>query len=60
MSMELNLSEKVSSLLQAIFLLILPWIVLIIGLVVSIENVWFYLLCVTWFGCGLIFFETLN
>jgi hypothetical protein len=58
--MELNLSERVSSLLQAVFLLILPWVVLIIGLVVSIENVWFYLLCITWFGCGLIFFETLN
>jgi hypothetical protein len=58
--MELNLSEKVGSLLQALFLLILPWVVLVIGLVVSFENVWFYLLCITWLGCGLVFFETLN
>ncbi|HWR63358.1 MAG TPA: hypothetical protein VN365_03025 [Candidatus Thermoplasmatota archaeon] len=58
--MELNLSEKVGSLLQAVFLLILPWIVLLIGLTVSFENVWFYLLCITWFGCGLVFFGTLN
>jgi hypothetical protein len=58
--MELNLSEKVGSLLQAVFLLILPWIVLLIGLTVSFENVWFYLLCITWFGCGLDFFGTLN
>jgi hypothetical protein len=58
--MELNLSEKVGSLLQALFLLILPWIVLLIGLTVSFENVWFYLLCITWFGCGLVFFGTLN
>jgi hypothetical protein len=58
--MELYLSEKVGSLLQAVFLLILPWVVLLIGLVVSFENVWFYLLCVTWFGCGMIIFETLN
>jgi len=58
--MELNLSEKVGSLLQAIFLLILPWVVLIIGLVVSFESVWFYLLCITWLGCGLVFFGTLN
>jgi hypothetical protein len=58
--MELNLSEKVGSLLQALFLLILPWVVLLIGLVVSFDNVWFYLLCITWLGCGLVFFGTLN
>jgi hypothetical protein len=58
--MELNLSERVGSLLQALFLLILPWVVLLIGLAVSLDNVWFYLLCITWFGCGLVFFGTLN
>ena len=58
--MELNLSERVGSLLQALFLLILPWVVLLIGLTVSFNNVWFYLLCITWFGCGLVFFGTLN
>jgi hypothetical protein len=58
--MELNLSERVGSLLQALFLLIFPWVVLVIGLVVSLDNVWFYLLCITWFGCGLVFFGTLN
>jgi hypothetical protein len=58
--MELNLSERVGSLLQALFLLILPWVVLLIGLAVSLDNVWYYLLCVTWFGCGLVFFGTLN
>lgn len=58
--MELNLSEKVGSLLQAILLLILPSVILLIGLAVSFENVWFYLLCITWFGCGLVFYGTLN
>lgn len=58
--MDLNLSEKVGSLLQAVILLILPLVILLIGLVISLENVWFYLLCLTWFGCGLIFFGTLN
>jgi hypothetical protein len=38
--MELNISEKVGSLLQAVFLLILPWVVLLIGLMVSLEKVW--------------------
>ncbi len=58
--MELELSEKVGSLLQAVFLLILPLIILLVGLAVSLENIWFYLLCITWFGCGIIFFGTLN
>jgi len=58
--MELNLSERVGSLLQALFLLILPWVVLLIGLAESFNNVWFYLLCITWFGCGLVFFGALN
>jgi hypothetical protein len=58
--MELNLSERVGSLLQALFLLILPWIILLIGLTESFNNVWFYLLCITWFGCGLVFFGALN
>jgi hypothetical protein len=58
--MELNVSEKVGSFLQALFLLILPWVVLLIGLAVNLDNVWFYLLCITWFGCGLVFFGTLN
>jgi hypothetical protein len=58
--MELNFSERVGSLLQALFLLILPWVVLLIGLAVSLDNVWYYLLCITWFGCGLVFFGTLN
>ncbi|MBN1859960.1 MAG: hypothetical protein JW840_00710 [Candidatus Thermoplasmatota archaeon] len=58
--MELTLSEKVGSLLQAVFLLILPMIILLIGLVFSFNNVWLYLLCLTWFGCGLVFFESLH
>jgi hypothetical protein len=58
--MELNMEEQVRSLLLALFLLILPWVVLLIGLVFNLENVWFYLLCVTWFGCGVIFYGTMN
>ncbi len=58
--MEFNMSEKVGSLLQAVLLLILPWVILLIGLVVHIDNVWLYLLCITWFGCGMVLFCTLN
>jgi hypothetical protein len=58
--MDLTLSEKVGSLVQAVFLLILPLVLLLIGLMISLDNVWFYLLIITWFGCGLIFFGTLH
>jgi hypothetical protein len=58
--MEVHLSEKVGSLLQALFLLVLPWVVILIGIATSIENVWYYLLSITWFGCGLVFYGTLN
>jgi hypothetical protein len=58
--MELNLTESAKELLQAFFLLILPWIVIIIGVIVPIESVWYYLLSITWFGSGVIFFATLR
>jgi hypothetical protein len=58
--MEVHLSEKVGHLLLVLFLLILPWVAILIGLAVSLENVWYYLLSVTWFGCGLVFYGTLN
>jgi len=58
--MELNLSENIRTLLLAFLILILPWIVIIIGLVYKVDNVWFYLLGITWFGCGMVFYGTLN
>jgi hypothetical protein len=58
--MELNLSENVRTLLLAFLILVLPLIVIILGLVYNIDNVWFYLLCITWFGCGVVFYGTLN
>jgi hypothetical protein len=58
--MEFHLSEKVGSLLQVLILLILPWVAILAGLAASIENVWYYLLSITWFGCGLVFYGTLN
>lgn len=58
--MELNMEEHVRSFLLALFLLILPWVVLLIGMIFHLENVWFYLLCVSWFGCGVIFYGTMN
>ena len=58
--MELTLSEHVRTLLLAFLILVLPLIVLVIGLVYNVDNVWFYLLCITWFGCGMVFYGTVN
>jgi len=58
--MELNLSENVRTLLLAFLILVLPIIVIIVGLVYNIDNVWYYLLCITWFGCGVVFYGALR
>ena len=58
--MEINLTDQVKGLLQAFLLIILPLIVLIIGILVNIANVWYYALAITWFGSGLIFYIALN
>ena len=58
--MELNLSENVRTLLLALLILILPLILIIVGLVYNVDNVWVYLLCITWFGCGVVFYGALR
>jgi hypothetical protein len=54
--MEVELSDTVRTLLLAFLILALPLILIIVGLYYSVDNVWFYLLTITWFGCGLIFY----
>ena len=58
-----------AKILLAFFLLILPWIVIILGLVVDFEIVifdtlipkaWYFVLAITWFGSGVIFFGALK
>lgn len=58
--MELNLSENVRTLLLAFLTLALPLIIIIVGLVYNLDNVWYYLLCITWFGCGVVFYGALR
>ena len=58
--MELNISENIRTLLLAFLILILPLIVIIVGLVYNLDNVWYYLLCITWFGCGVVIYGTLH
>ncbi|MCK5112296.1 MAG: hypothetical protein KAQ84_02020 [Thermoplasmatales archaeon] len=58
--MEINLTDQVKGLLQAFLLLILPLIVIVLGIIFTIENAWYFLLAITWFGSGVIFFSALN
>ncbi|MCK4415634.1 MAG: hypothetical protein KAU84_00630 [Thermoplasmatales archaeon] len=58
--MEINLTDQVKGVLQAFLLLILPLIVIVLGIIFAIENIWYFLLAITWFGSGLIFFSALN
>ena len=65
--MEINLTEPVKGILSMFFLLILPWIFIVLGIAVNIENIigsgwtaWYFLLSITWFGSGVVFFGALN
>ena len=65
--MDITLSQTVKDLLSAFLLLILPLIIIVLGLIVDIESViggpwvaWYYILSITWFGSGIIFFGALH
>ncbi len=58
--MEINLNDQVRNIIQVLVLLIFPLICLLLGIVFTIENVWYYVLSITWFGAGLIFYNALN
>ncbi len=58
--MEINLTDQNRMILQIFLLLILPWIAILLGMIFSIENVWYYLLAITWFGSGIVFMGALN
>ncbi len=58
--MEINLTDQVKGVLQAFLLLILPLIVIVLGIIFAIENGWYFVLAITWFASGLIFFSALN
>jgi len=58
--MELNMSENLKQIVSALLLLILPLLLLLAGSTLNILNVWYYVLTVTWFGMGIIFFSVLR
>lgn len=58
--MELNLSKTVRTTISIFLLIILPLLSLLLGLITEFFNAWFYILCVTWFGMGLIFYSAIE
>jgi hypothetical protein len=58
--MDINLSEQARGFLKAFLLMILPLIALLVGMVLVIENIWYYLLAITWFGSGMLFYLALT
>lgn len=58
--MELNITEQTGKLLQLLLLIILPIVALLLGVVLTIENAWYFVLSITWFGSGIVFYASLN
>ena len=58
--MEINLSESMKQVISIFLLMILPLIVIGLGLVFEILNAWYFILAVTWFGIGIIFYAAIE
>ena len=58
--MELNLSKTVKTSISIFLLIILPMLSIVIGLITEFFVAWYYILCVTWFGMGLIFYSAIE
>ncbi len=58
--MEIELPESIKKIISIFLLIILPLLVILIGVVFNIYNAWLYILAVTWFASGVIFFGALN
>ena len=58
--MEINISKTLKQLIAALLLLILPLVTIGLGIIFEILIAWFYILAITWFGLGIIFFSAIN
>lgn len=54
--MELTISKTIRQFLAAFLLLILPALAILLGVIFEVYIAWYFILCVTWFGMGLIFY----
>jgi len=58
--MEINISKNVKQIIIAFFLLILPLLAILLGIIFEIFVAWFFIIVITWFGLGIIFFSATN
>jgi len=58
--MEINISKNVKQIIIAFLLLILPLLTIGLGIIFEILVAWFYIVIITWFGLGIIFFSATN
>jgi hypothetical protein len=58
--MEINLSETWKGIISLLLLMILPLLVILLGVIFNILIAWYYILAVTWFGMGVIFYSALK
>ena len=58
--MEINLSETWKEIISLFLLIILPLLVILLGAIFNLLIAWYYILAVTWFGMGIIFYSALK
>ena len=58
--MEINISKNVKQIITAFLLLILPLLTILLGIIFEIFVAWYYIIGITWFGLGIIFFSATN
>jgi hypothetical protein len=58
--MEINLSETWKGIISFLLLILLPLLVILLGVIFNVLIAWYYILAVTWFGMGIIFYSALR
>ena len=58
--MEINISKNVKQIITALLLLILPLLTIGLGVIFEILIAWYYIIAITWFGLGIIFYGAIN
>ena len=58
--MDIQLNKDKMNLLIIFLIILLPLILILIGAVTGFMNAMFYILAITWFGMGMIFYKAIH
>lgn len=58
--MELNLTDTKKQIITVFLLIILPLLMIPLGLAFDIQNAWYFISVVTWFGLGIVFYSAIS